>query len=238
MLRLSLQLHKWIALIVGVQVIGWVLGGLIMVSLPIETVRSQQHIAQVKMQPLDTGKIMPMEQVIEKAGLGNVTGAQLKSTPRGAIWSLTTGARGEAWYDALTGENVDEITDAQAKLWAAQAYQGPGKPVKVEYLEDPPAEAGVDGTLYRVTFDDPERTSFYLSAYTGEVESRRSNVWRFYSVFYQIHIMNFSGGQNYNHPLIVIAAALTLMVTVTGVILLWIRLSRDFVGWRTRRKAA
>ena len=43
MLRWSIQLHKWIALIVGIQVLGWVLGGLIMTALPIEKVRGEHH---------------------------------------------------------------------------------------------------------------------------------------------------------------------------------------------------
>ena len=154
----------------------------------------------------------------------------MKSTPRGPIWDLD-----EAWYDAISGENIDEITQAQARQDAAQAYQGPGKPVKVIYYEEAPAEAGVSGTVWRVEFDDPERTSFYLSAYTGEVLSRRSNLWRFYNFFYQIHIMNFSPGQNYNHPTIVIATAATLVVVLSGIVLLWIRLARDLQGLRARR---
>ncbi len=85
----------------------------------------------------------------------------------------------------------------------------------------------MSGTVWRVEFDDTEKTSLYLSAYTGEVLSRRSNLWRFYNFFYQIHIMNFSGAQNYNHPTIVAVTALTLTVVLTGFVLLWIRIARD-----------
>lgn len=230
MLRLAIQLHKWIALIVGIQVLGWVLGGLVMTALPIQKVRSEQHIAVGPPQQLDLSKILPVAEVARRAGKSSVNGATLKSTPRGPIWDLD-----EAWYDAVTGVNVDEISKGQAQQAAAHAYQGPGKPVNVVYYEEAPAEAGVSGTVWRVEFDDPERTSFYLSAYTGEVLSRRSNLWRFYNFFYQIHIMNFSPGQNYNHPTIVVATALTLTVVITGFVLLWIRLARDLRGVLVRR---
>jgi uncharacterized iron-regulated membrane protein len=151
---------------------------------------------------------------------------------------LSTGKGDEAWYDASTGQNVDEITEAQARKAAADAYTGSGHPAKVIYREEAPVEAGTSGTVYQVEFDDPERTSFYLSAYTGEVLSRRSNLWRFYNFFYQIHIMNFSGSQNYNHPTIVAVTGFTLIVVLTGFVLLWIRIARDLKGLRDRRRAA
>lgn len=238
LLRWALQLHKWIALAVAIQVVGWVLGGLIMTALPIAKVRSEHRIAPVQAPSLDLGRTLPLAKMAELAGRGGLYQAALKSTPRGPIWSLSTGPSDEAWYDAVTGENVEEITEAQARTWAAQAYKGPGHVVKAAHYDDAPIESGTTGTVYRVEFDDPERTSFYVSAFTGEVLSRRSNLWRFYNFFYQIHIMNFSGSQNYNHPTIVAVTALTLTVVLTGLVLLWIRIARDLKGLRARKTAA
>ena len=42
----------------------------------------------------------------------------------------------------------------------------------------------------------------------------------------------------YTHPLRAGAAAATLLMTLTGVVLLWIRLSRDLAGVLTRRTLA
>ncbi|MGZ3273197.1 MAG: PepSY domain-containing protein [Caulobacteraceae bacterium] len=238
LLRWALQLHKWIALAVGIQVLGWVLGGLIMTALPIEKVRSEQHIAQVRPAELDFAHVLPAAKVIQLAGLSGVTEASLKSTPRGPIWNLAEGPGGEAYFDAVTGQNIDEITQAQARQYAIAAYKGAGHAAKLVYHEEAPVEAGTSGAVYQMEFDDPERTSFYLSAYTGEVLSRRSNVWRFYNFFYQIHIMNFSGNQNYNHPTIVTVTAFTLTVVLTGFVLLWIRIARDLQGLKRRRDAA
>jgi hypothetical protein len=50
--------------------------------------------------------------------------------------------------------------------------------------------------------------------------------------------MNFGASRSYNHPLIIIAAAASLFVVLTGFVLLWIRLSRDLVGMLQRRKTA
>jgi uncharacterized iron-regulated membrane protein len=238
MLRWSIRLHKWIALAVGIQILGWVAGGLFMTAVPIQKVRSEHRIVHRSAPALDLAGTLPLAEVVRRAELGAVSEATLKSTPRGPIWALVSDFGGEAWYDAVTGANVDEITEGQARAAALGDYEGPGKPVKLVRYDSAPAESGVTGTVWRVEFDDPERTSLYLSAYTGEVLSRRSNLWRVYNFFYQIHIMNFSPGQNYNHPLIVGVTALTLAVVVTGVVLLWFRVGRDLKGLRKRRAEA
>lgn len=236
MLRWSIWLHKWIALVVAVQVVGWVLGGLVMTAIPIERVRSEHHMAYPKAPRLDLGRVLPAAEVAARAGLDDLTAVALRTTPRGPIWELTSEFGGEGWYDAVTGENVNEITQADARRAAVADYVGKGRPVRIVHYDEAPAEAQTSGAVWMVGFDDAEKTRLYLSAYTGEVESRRSDVWRLYNLFYQIHIMNFSGSQNYNHPLIVVATALTLTMTAAGVVLLCLRLSRDLRNARTRRK--
>ena len=65
--------------------------------------------------------------------------------------------------------------------------------------------------------------------------SRRSSLWGFYDFFYQIHIMNFGASRTYNHPVIVIAAAATLVIVLSGFVLLWIKVLRDVTGLVSRR---
>ena len=65
--------------------------------------------------------------------------------------------------------------------------------------------------------------------------SRRSDLWGLYDFFYQIHIMNFGASRTYNHPVIVITVAATLVVVLTGFVLLWIRVSRDLQGILRRK---
>ncbi|HQT53725.1 MAG TPA: PepSY domain-containing protein [Phenylobacterium sp.] len=227
MLRLSLQLHKLIALIVAIQVLGWVAGGLIMTAIPIEQVRGEQHIGAAALPPINIKRLLPLEKQLALADMTDVGEATLKNTPRGPIWVLKSAAGSEGWWNAYSGENVDEIAKADARRYAQMAYKGDGKLLAVDYEETAPKEAQVSGPLWRASFGDREHTRLYLDAFTGEVLSRRSNLWAFYDFFYQIHIMNFGASRSYNHPLIVTAAAATLMVVVTGIVLLVLRLRTD-----------
>ncbi|MFC3068508.1 PepSY domain-containing protein [Phenylobacterium soli] len=227
MLRVALQFHKWIALVVGIQVLGWVLGGLIMTAIPIERVHGDNHLAAPVLPPIDLKRLVPLEKELATADMTDVGSATLKNTPRGPIWVLKSAAGSEGWWNAYTGENIDEITKAEAQTYAQQAYRGAGRLQAVVYKETAPKEAQVSGPLWQASFSDTEHTRLYLDAFTGEVLSRRSSLWGLYDFFYQIHIMNFGDSRTYNHPVIVIAAGLTLVIVLTGVVLLWIRLSHD-----------
>jgi uncharacterized iron-regulated membrane protein len=235
MLRLSTQIHKWLGLIVGLQVLGWVLGGVVMSAIPIERVRSEHHIAKFQPDPLPASGGVDWRAAAAALGI-RPTEATLKSTLRGPLWLLKD-AQGAAHYvDAITGRHVDPLPMAEARLLAGTQYQGRGRPVAVRWYAAPPQEAGKPGPLWAVDFDDAERTRFYVSPDTGEVVSRRSNVWRFYDVFWRIHILDFGAGDNYNTPWLVAAAVLSLIMTVTGLILLAFRLSRDWVVMRRQRQ--
>lgn len=233
-LRLSTQIHKWIALIVGLQVLFWVGGGLVMTAIPIETVRSEHHVAEIAPTPLPVAGLPPLGEVASRAGVSPVE-AQLKSSPRGPVWVLKP-AKGEAvTVSALDGQPLPALTVDEARTLAQAAYKGEGRTVSAMLLPKAPQETGKTGPIWRVDFNDAEKTSFYLSPVTAEVVSRRSDVWRFYDFFWRLHIMDWQNGSDFNHPLIIIATILTLSIVVTGIILLWIRLARDLKTWRATR---
>lgn len=234
MLRWSIQLHKWIALIVGIQVLFWVAGGVVMTAIPIERVRSEHHVADAKPSPLAVDAAMPVAEIARRAGIRPVE-AQLKTTPRGPVWSLKPASGDPVVLSAITGKPLEAMSAADVRSLAQRAYKGDGKAVSAILLAEAPQETGKTGPLWRVEFDDAEGTSFYLSPQTGEVVSRRSNVWRFYDFFWRLHIMDLEKGENFNHPLIIAAGVLTLSIVVTGFILLWIRLARDLKMVRMAR---
>jgi len=68
MLRWSIQLHRWIGLIVGIQVLFWVAGGVVMTAIPIERVRNEHHVAEAKAAPLALDAAMPVAEVARRAG--------------------------------------------------------------------------------------------------------------------------------------------------------------------------
>ena len=235
MVRLSTQLHKWIALAVGIQVLFWVAGGLVMTAIPIETVHSDHHVREQAATPLILDGVQTPGAIAAARNL-SVTRAELRSTPRGPAWVLTPVEGDPVTVSAATGQDFPALDTATASRLAADAYRGDGTPVSAALLPVAPQETGKEGPIWRVDFDDLERTTFYLSPQTGEVLTRRSNVWRFYDAFWRLHIMDLENGKDFNHPLIIGVTFLTLTIVITGFILLWIRVGRDITVWRARRR--
>lgn len=235
-LRYSTQIHKWIGLVVGIQMLFWVAGGVVMTAIPIETVRSEHRLKASEPQTLPVAQIMPLAEVASITGL-QPSRAELKSTPRGAAWVLTPLEGEAATVDASTGRPFAPLTATEVTALASASYQGTAAPNAPELLQQAPKETGRSGPIWRVNFNDTERTTFYLSPQTGDVVSKRSAVWRFYDFFWRLHILDFKNGDNFNHPLLVGLTVLTLSIVITGFILLWIRLSRDLKMAKVKRTA-
>lgn len=236
-LKLSTQLHKWIALVVGLQVLFWVGGGLVMTAIPIETVRSEHRVAEPKPEPLALGGLPALGEIARRAGVAPVA-AELRATPRGPAWTLQPAGGEPVIVSALTGRPFGPLSPAEASAFARRAYRGTATVSGVALLPEAPEETGRAGPLWRVDFADRERTSFYLSPATGEVVTRRSGVWRLFDFFWRLHVMDWDDGEDFNHPLIIVTTALTLGVVVSGIVLLWIRLARDVKTLRAPRRPA
>ena len=235
-LKLSTQLHKWIALVVGLQVLFWVGGGLVMVALPIETVRSEHRVAEQTAVPLALAGLPSLDEIARQAGVAP-TQADLHTTPRGPAWTLKPMSGEPVIVSAVTGRPFAPMSRDEATAFAIQAYRGDAAVSGVSFLTTAPEETGKIGPLWRVDFADGEETSFYLSPATAEVVSRRSGVWRLFDFFWRLHVMDWDDGEDFNHPLIIITTALTLSIVVSGFILLWIRIARDIKSWRAVKRS-
>lgn len=233
--RWSNQVHKWLALIVGVQVLFWVGGGLLMTMMPIEKVRSEHRVAATPATALDPGRMLGAAEAARAAGVEAFSKAEVRTTPRGPVWTLTP-VDGEAvTVSAINGRPLPPLDGVEARRLAAVSYAGPGKPVSAAFLPEAPEETGREGPLWRVDFDDRERTSFYLSPETGEVLTRRSELWRFFDLMWRLHVMDWDDGEDFNHPLIIVTAAASTILVLSGFVLLGFRLRPTRRGRRTDR---
>ena len=222
---------------VGLQVLFWVGGGLVMVAIPIETVRSEHRVAEAQLEPLALDGLPALREIADRAGVVPVR-ADLHGTPRGPAWTLKPASGDAVIVSAITGQPFAPMSRDEVSAFAKRAYRGEAEVTGVAYLATAPEETGKTGPLWRVDCADGEKTAFYMSPSTGEVVSRRSGVWRLFDFFWRLHVMDWDDGEDFNHPLIIITTALTLSIVISGFILLWIRIARDVKGWRASKRSA
>lgn len=227
--------HKWLALIVGLQIVLWVAGGLVMSVLPLERVRGEHTIAAAPGYALPLDQVLAAEQAAAIAGLSGVETATLTRWHDGPVWRFE--ARGATVVvDALSGLRRSPVNAQTARDIARAGYAGEAEISNVEYFAAPPVEFRGGAPAWRVSFADGEGTRLYVDAASGEIAARRNDIWRLYDVFWMLHTMDYSGRDDTDHPLLVAASGFALLTVLAGLGLLVIRMRRIVLLELARRR--
>jgi uncharacterized iron-regulated membrane protein len=231
MRRLFHRTHIWLGWIVGAQLILWMLSGLIMSALPIEQVRGEHLKRESPAAPLLGGSYVPPEIILAQVPKASeLTLAHLLDRP---VYRLSDAGRPLALVDATTGLPLT-IDQDLARQIAAARYAGTGTIASVRRVPDGEAvrEFRRDAPAFAVTFDDDEGSTFYVHAITGDVAAVRTDRWRLFDLMWGLHIMDWREREDFNHPLLITAAALGLASVTGGAGLLLFRLRRRERGAR------
>ncbi|KAF0176706.1 MAG: PepSY domain-containing protein [Hyphomonadaceae bacterium] len=226
--RFASWVHKWLALLVGVQILFWVASGLFFTLYPIEQIRSENLIHKVSPRALDIAAIgsletmrdasgrPPIKLAIEQRDMGQVIVAEFADGP-------------PALFDAASMKALSPV-DAQTATRIARGHVTvKSAPTSVTRIEAETPEYRGALPAWRLQFREGG-LAVYVAVNTGAVTARRSDLWRLYDTLWALHIMDWRDHENFNHPLIIITAALTLISTIAGIVLLPFRI-------RFRRRA-
>lgn len=197
-------LHLWTGVIVGIQIILWVASGLVMVARPLDEVRGTTLRRESVALSLPAG--LPALMGVEKLELGQLLGKP--------VWKLTD-AGGKRLLDGATGQPI-AITAAQAEAIARAGTTLEGTARVTAISAASPASDWRETAGYRVEFADDVRV--YINSH-GDIGAVRTPWWRFYDLFWGLHIMDWTDRENTHHPLIIAATLLSLGVVLTGALL-------------------
>ena len=231
------KLHKWVGLLIGIQVLLWLLSGLVMSLLDPAKVSGQQWARHAEHEP----QIFPQGLLLEPDQL---SAEQLN----GAISMQLQMIRGQATYRIRRADGVTLVnaTDGSVILFdklaaerlARQEFTGEGEIASIESGVAPDRETrSRTGPYWRINFSDSANTSLYLSKTTGEILDRRNSYWRVFDFFWMLHIMDYAGRQNFNNTLIIVVALIAIWLGLSGFILLFGSFKRkDFNFLKLLRK--
>lgn len=228
--RTASLLHKWLALIVGLQLLFWVASGAFFAVFPIEQVRSEHRVA-------DTHHPAPDFAVLRAPG---DVAALLPEAPTRLTYETDLAGHPVAVAEFherrpvlidLTDWRVASPLSAEAARAIAEVYVADRPRVRDVTLvtEETPEYRGVL-PAWRVAFDDAEGLAVYVAADTGRVTARRSDLWRVYDALWALHIMDWRDHENFNNGLLILTSFLALAVVLSGFVLAPYRM-----GWLRRR---
>lgn len=219
------RIHLWAGVLLGIQVILWMLSGVVMSWYHIDLVRGDRQTAASTSQPLDAADYVSPARIINNVGAVNeITLRRFLDQP---VYEMRN-ADGAAIYDAVSGERLSPIQKDEARAVAQGAFAGTGDIAHLQLVEDPGSEMRGIGPrpLWRAKFDDRLNTRIYVSPETGVVLRRRNDVWRLYDFFWMLHIMDYQERDDFNNPLLRAASAAGLLFSISGLAMIFFRRSR------------
>jgi hypothetical protein len=228
--------HRWLAYIVALQVLAWVLGGLLFAWLPFQGwVKGKDWVATPQ-------QALPADWAAGLARIGAATGGATPqsissvNTAQGPAWRLRSKG-GDSWWTAA-GETLPAPDAEAVKRFALGLYRGPGPVAQVQRLAEAPRrlglvrELGAKKDIWQVRFDDALHTRLYVDARSGELLAVRTEAWVIYDFFWRLHIMDYSEGEEFNNPLLRAASIAAMALVLTGGVLVTLSLMR---AWRRKQ---
>jgi len=211
---LARSTHKWIALIIAVQAVFWTLSGVYMTAVHIDIIHGDRLVKPPVAQPLR------FEGLLEPAHLAHLApglkSARLETQLGQPVW-VVDAEGGKALFDARTGEKLSPLGEAQAKARAKALFAEDGDVVSTEFITKAPLEVQTRPVpLWRVEFEGAWRPTFYISPYTGELVTRRHDLWRTFDFVWMFHIMDYDDRQDVNNPLIRIFTWMAVATAASG----------------------
>lgn len=224
--------HKWLALIIGVQVLLWTASGLFMSFVPIESVRSEDLIREPIEGNLDRlDNYISLKKVAKRLGskFKEIQEIRMRTLLGDPVFEVKNGHGDVVLVHAINGIILSPLSEELVRDVALSRYAGKNKINNIQLIRDPVIEYRSNYPVWRIDFNDSNKTSFYISPDNGDLKAVRSNIWRIYDFLWMLHIMDYSGRENFNHWWLILAAFLAVSVSVTGVGLFFFSFrKRDF----------
>ena len=212
------KVHKWLGFFVGLQVVLWSLSGLYMTAVRIDVIHGDHFIRPAAVNRATVAQLADPLAVAKKNGATTARLTWLRGRP---IYVLLT-ETGEKIADAVTGNGVAPPSEAEIRSLAKARYSGRESIASVALISEIPAEIrGRKPPLWRVEFDHWNRPTLYLSPTSGELVTRRHELWRIFDFVWMFHIMDFAERENVNNPLLRIFTWGGLLMASSGIWLLF-----------------
>jgi len=224
------KLHKWLGLVIGAQLVIWLLSGTLI------SLIDQQKVSggATRQQPdeelplASSGPFFPVSRL--SPAVAPVQSVALASFVTGPVYRVVANDS-TTMFDAHTG-NIVRIDQPLAEYIAGDSYLGTGRLVSSERLESGSNELrSVPGPIWRIDFDDDLATRVYVSVEDGEVLAHRNSRWKLVDFLLMLHFMDYVRAGSFNNPQIIVVGFGTLWIAISGLLLVFYSFSRSDFLW-------
>jgi len=224
--------HKWLGLVIGLQILIWLATGLYMVVVDIDFIHGDPLVKnmQDKVEVPDEG---PLSFASLRTKYPDASQIGLRPVMGRTFYTVITADK-RYLLDVETGAVKSPLNEETAREIAKYHFAGQAPVINVTLItSSPPMEIQTRRLpLWRIDFDDRFATSFYIDPYNGSLATRRHQYWRIFDFMWMLHIMDYDERSDAHNLLLITAQVTGLTFAITG---LWL-LFYSFSGRRRNRK--
>jgi Na+-transporting NADH:ubiquinone oxidoreductase subunit F len=213
------KLHKWLGLVIGLQVVLWAVSGVMFAWLDHDAIDA-------------AGSVRTVEPAVLSSTLVKTDPATwLGDYPPQELYDVRAILLADRWVwrvelrDRVELRTVEDgarvnVDEPWLRSLALERYAGDGRLIAATLQTEPDIASRASGPVWQAQFDDPERTALYFAADDGRFIAARTATWRLYDFFWMLHTMDYIGRDNFNNPLIITIGMATLWLSISGMLLL------------------
>lgn len=239
------KIHRYLGIIVGIQLLFWTGSGLFFSLNPIEKVRGETEQAEARSLEYSANIVSPSTALGELKDTRRdieIRSVLLRPHLDGEVFEIAYRENGIARWalaDPETGHLRQSVDADEAVKLARRDFTVQADVSSVEFLSSVEADSEYRGgplPAYRIAFDHPLGTRIYVSVDRGIVTARRNDRWRWFDFMWMLHIMDYEARDDFNTLWLQMVSGLGLVTVLSGFVLFAVtspRLRR-LVGKRSR----
>lgn len=221
-------------LFVGLQFIIWSISGTYMVLMDIHYIHGDKLIANNKTS-ISSDKInYSIKSLLNEY-------PEAKSIKLGLLLDKAvyrfSDANNKVMLSAEDGQRLSSIKVAAAIKIARQHYVNKDAQISAATLitQNPPRELSSRLLpVWRIDFDDFASPTFYISANSAELVTKRHSFWRIFDWMFAFHVMDYID-ESADNKLLLITSVLAILASIFGVVLTYYRLAPIQTSIRRKR---
>ncbi|OYW22514.1 MULTISPECIES: PepSY domain-containing protein [unclassified Sphingomonas] len=228
--------HKWLALVLLLPILFWFGSGLFFALSPIEQVRSEHLMARQPVQSMAVATAASGLKRLADRGIGSADRIELRMLLGKPVALVSHGKDRPKLFDLTSVVQINPVSSATATAIARQDYRGAFAVDRVVAITQNSPEYRGALPAWEVRLKGDTGLSIYVAADTGLVTARRSDLWRAYDFLWGLHILDIKEHENFNSWLLVLAVGSSLILLVSGIVLIPERLGW-IARWRRTKRA-
>ena len=201
--------HKYLSLIISVQLLLWTISGIYFAFNKIELVRGEQYIIEDNPSALD----------IESLNISSNTKG-IEVFKRLNQWIVKVEMNAGFKYQDLLGNEVYELSPNQAiEVVKLKTTLSPIDVIKINESSARSEFRGRSLPIYKIKTNSSDDSNVYVDVMSGKIVAIRSDSWRVWDFLWGAHIIDYRQRDNINNILLKIFSILALLSSLSGIAL-------------------